>query len=165
MAQHVIPPSRPAVIELVRAVDQLVLANRALQEQIKASGAVASAVRLDRPGAANIIDVFSHDVRVVSETTHPDRASVTIQVGGRLPLSEVTLIRGPTGWQIQPDPPVPGLAAEIRNLAKAQQRVARQVVKQHLTLEQIQHELAFWEQPILQRIRRLSAQANKNADD
>lgn len=163
MAQLVVPVARPAVIELVRAVDQLVLANRALQEQIKSYG-VASAARLDRPGVGNIIDVFSHDVRVVSQSRQANGATVTIQVGGRLPLSEVHLISTDDGgWQIQPDPPIPGLALEIRNLAKAQNRVARLVQDQHPPIEQIIKELLFWEQPILKRIRQLLAKNESTA--
>lgn len=158
MAKLVVPSARPAIIELVRAVDRLVLANLALQEQIKASGASASAAFLDRPGAGNIIDVFSHDVQVISESQQADQATVTIQVGGRLPLSAVNLIQTDQGWQIQPDPPIPGLAAEIRKLAKAQQRVIRMVQKQHLSIEQIHKELTFWERPILKRIRGLTTQ-------
>ena len=164
MAKCVVPSARPAVIELVRAVDRLVLANRALQEQIRASGASASAAFLDRPGVANIIDVFSHDVQVIAETQQADQAIVTIQVGGRLPLSAVNMIRTDQGWQIQPDPPIPGLAAEIRNLAKAQQRVARMVQKQHLSIEQIHKELTFWERPILNRIRQLLTQTEQTPE-
>lgn len=159
LASWVAENQRAAVIELIRAVDQLLLDNRVLLERIKASGATATATLFDRPGAADIIDVFSHDVEVVSEQVHGDSAEVTIRVGQRLPFSVVRLERRGGRWIIQPDPPIPGLAGEIRNLGKALRRVAQAVGRQQMTAEEIEKEIEFWQTPVLKKIDKLLGQA------
>jgi hypothetical protein len=162
MADYVAEDQRAAVIDLVGAVDQLLLDNLVLQDRIKASGGKAIATLFDRRDAANIIDVFSHDVEVAGEQVDGDSAEVTIRVGQRLPFSVVRLQRQDGGWIIQPDPPVPGLADEIRHLGKALRRVAQTVEQRELSVEEIKKEIEFWQTPVLKRIEKLLDEARSD---
>ncbi|MHC4092355.1 MAG: hypothetical protein ACYSVY_19140, partial [Planctomycetota bacterium] len=80
MAQYVTRERRQPVIELIQAVDQLILDNQVLQERIRASGATASAALFDRSSVANIIGVFSTDVEIIQEDVTDTTAVVTVQV-------------------------------------------------------------------------------------
>ena len=143
-------------------MDQLVLDNRVLQQRIRASGAKASAALFDRSGVANIIGVFSTDIEIITEDLAGDSAVVTIQVADRLPLDRVHLELRDDRWVIQPDPPIAGLAAELRNLGKALRRVAEAVEARDMSLDQIGREMEFWQKPALARIRKLIDDAKRN---
>ena len=159
MAQYVAEGRQRAVIEMIQAVDQVIRDNRILQLRLGELGYDASAILLDRSEVANIIDVFSSEVEVVHEQTDGDTAVVTIQVGGRLPLSEVRLELHGSQWIIQPDAPIPGMADEIRNLGKALRRVVEATRYEEMTFDQIAKELHFWQRPVMARIRDLADQA------
>jgi hypothetical protein len=94
-------------------------------------------------------------VEYVTETVSGDTAVVRICVGGRLPLEEVQLVRRDQRWMITTDPPIPGLADELRKLAYALNRVAGDIEHRALTPEQLKDELALRQEPILSRIRDL----------
>lgn len=160
MAEYVVKDHRPDVVELVRAVDQLLLDNLVLKERIKASGHEAVATLFNRSEVANIIGVFSHDVQIIREQVTGDSAEVTIQVGERLPLTVVRLSQHDGRWLIQLDPPIPGLTNEIRNLGKALRRAAQTVKqRQDMTAEEIKKETEFWQAPVLRRIKKLVEEA------
>ena len=165
LGRYVTAERRAAVIELIRAVDQLVLDNRVLQQRIRASGAKARAALFDRSGVANIIGVFSTDIEIITEDLAGDSAVVTIQVADRLPLDRVHLELRDDRWVIQPDPPIAGLAAELRNLGKALRRVAEAVEARDMSLDQIGREMEFWQKPALARIRKLIDDATRDRQD
>jgi hypothetical protein len=162
MLQHVVADRRSPVLDLVQAVDELLLANRILQDRVKASGGEAIATLFDRSGVANVIDVFSYDLAVLREEVRGDSAAVTIQVGRRLPLSTVRLVRRGNVWLIDPGPPIPGLPGELRKLGRALRRVAQTVEHGPMTTEQIQKEMEFWQTPVLRRIEKLIGQARED---
>jgi hypothetical protein len=162
MAQYVTRERRQPVIELIEAVDQLILDNQVLQERIRTSGATASAALFDRSSVANIIGVFSRDVEIIREDVADTTAVVTVQVADRLPLDRVDLTLQGDRWVIEPDAPVPGLAAELVSLGKALRRVAEAVETRHLTVEQIGKEMEFWQKPVLARIRKLIDEAESS---
>jgi len=163
LGAYVVPEHRPAVIELIQAVDQLCLDNSVLQDRIRASGAAASAILFDRSEVANIIGVFSADVNVIREEVHGDSAVVTVEVAGRVPLEDVRMTFADGRWMIRCDRPIPGLADELRNLGKALQRVGQAVQTRKLSVEEIQHELDFWQQPAMERIAKLVENAKRQA--
>jgi hypothetical protein len=159
MAQFVAQDRRRAVLELVAAVDQLILDNRVLQQRFQAAGRGAVGTLFDRSEVANIIGVFSMDLEVIKEEVAGDRAVVTIQVGQRLPLDRVSLELHEHRWTIQPDEPIPGLADELRRLGAALRRVGDAVSRQEMTVDQIAREMEFWQKPVMKRIRQLVEQA------
>ncbi|MCP4248971.1 MAG: hypothetical protein GY778_18160 [bacterium] len=161
LARYIDAEHRPAVLDLIAAVDKLLQDNRALQQRIAAAGAPASARLFDRSEAGNIIDVFSIDVEVIAEKVDGGSAVVTIQVGQRVPLSRVNLRLQGDRWVILTDPPIAGLAVEIRNLGQALRQVASAVETRDLTVEEIGKELEFWQRPVLARIEKLVADAKR----
>ncbi len=162
LLQHVVEEQRQPIHDLLRAVDQLLSDNRLLQDRITAAIGAGVATVFDRAGAANVCDVFSYDVKVLGERIDGDGAVVTIQVGQRLPLSTVRLVRAPGGWLIEPDPPIPGLAAELRNLGKALRRTAQTIEQRRMTPDQIRKEVEFWQAPVLRRIEKLIRDSRPN---
>lgn len=124
---YVAPRQGDAVVELVQAVDRLVMANNALREEVETHHGLGLAQALDRPQVANIIGVFSCDVTVVGESVSDGQAVVTYQVRERLPVNRVILHRYKNQWRIETDPPVDGLAEQIRKLAGVLDSIAGHV--------------------------------------
>jgi hypothetical protein len=160
LERYLVPEQRRAIIELIQSVDQLVLANHVLREAVTEHLGAATAQRFDRPQVANIIGVFSHDVEILGERIEGDEAVVTIQVARRLPLSQVELMRTATGWRIQTDPPIEGVAGEIRRLAQTMTDAARRVRLKKLTSDGLQHILAVRWAQVERRIKTLTRPDN-----
>lgn len=161
MGRFIARDRRQAVLELVQAVDRLIVDNHVLQERFKAAGRGAVGTLFDRSKVANIIGVFSTDVEVIDEEISGDSAVVTVQVGRRLPLDRVSLRLGEDRWVIQPDAPIPGLADELRNLGTALRRVGDAVTREEMTVDRIAREMEFWQAPVMKRIARLVEQAQQ----
>ena len=151
---------RTAIVELVLSVDELVAAESALSRMIHERVGEGSAVRFERRAqVANILGPLSRDVEVMSQHINGDRATVEIQVAGRVPLEQVELRREEQSWLVWPDKPIPGLADELRNLADATRRVRTMLQRREMEAEDVFKELAKRQQPALQRIARLTAQS------
>lgn len=146
------------VIDLLQSVDRLVAANHALQAAITDALGAASARPFDRSQVANIVGVFSMDVVVVDERLDRDRAAVTIEVGGRLPLEEVVLNRRGGRWILELDQPRPEITTELHRLADALEGVAVDIRKGRLTdAAQIRADLERRQKPIGRRFDKLAA--------
>ncbi len=155
---YLTPDQRFAVVELIQAVDRLAWANEALQAAVTKHIGRASASAFDRSQVANIIGVFSKDVEAIAERVEGDRAVVTIQVGRRVPLDEVDLIRHEGRWLIQTDTPIPGVAAELRKLADVFIDATRRLEKERLTAIQLAREIEAREAAIGRRLAALTQQ-------
>lgn len=118
---------RKAVVDLVMSVDRLATANDTLTLATREHLGAATAETVDRPGLANIIGVFSRDVELIDEHVTGDKAVVTIQVAGRIPLEEIELVRRQRRWLIQTDPPVEGMTDALRRHADTLIGLARAV--------------------------------------
>jgi hypothetical protein len=114
-------------------------------------------------GVANIIGVFSSDVEVVAEEMEEGRAVVNVQVAGRLPLEQIELVPSPGGWQIRTDPPVEGVAAELRRLADAMNDAARRIRANEMTPEEFQRTLSLRWSQVQRRITALT-QASRSRE-
>lgn len=141
LESFLIPQQREPVVELIQSVDRLIAANSVLQLAVTEHLGPASARALDRSNVANLIGVFSRDVEVITEEVSLDRAVVTIQVNRRVPLNEIVMVRDGNRWLIQTDPPIPGVAEDLRHLADALERMARLVSDSPMTLAQARREL------------------------
>ncbi len=155
IAPYLVPQQRAAIIEQILSVDELTSASESLKVRVNRVVGAGSASAFDRTAIANTIGPFSRDLECISEAISGDTAVVRICVDGRLPLEDVHLTRGDAHWLIQTDPPVPGLPAELRKLARVLNRVADEVERRHLTAEQIEGELALRQRPVLERIDQL----------
>ena len=137
LEKHLLPSQRPYIVELIQSIDQLLSANRVLQASIAKHLGSATAIAFDRSEAANAIGVFSKDLEVLNERIEGDRAVVTIQVGGRVPLEEVQLVREQGRWLIQTDPPIPEVAKELRKLADVLVQAARRLEVRRITAAEL----------------------------
>ena len=115
-----------------------------------------SAEGFDRSQVANVIGVFSNDVEVLDQRIRGQVAVVTVQVAGRVPLDEVKLLRREDRWLIQTDPPIPGVADELRRLAQVLLDAARMLDKQAMTPVELKKELDLREASIGRRITALT---------
>ncbi len=167
LAEFLLPEQQPQVIDLIRAVDRLTRANEVLQAAVLRHIGAGSASVFDRSQVANMIGVFSRDVAILDERMEGDGAVVTIQVADRVPLEEVHLVRrgGPLsphcGWLLRTDPPIDGLAKELRNLAEVLIETARRLAKEPMTAAQLRGELELRQAAIWRRLTALIDGASK----
>jgi len=146
---------RTSIIDLIRSVDRLIAANGALQSAVTTQLGPASAAVFDRAGAANAVGVFSRDVQLIDERIEGDEAIVVMQVADRVPLEEVRLTRRGDRWCLQTDPPIPGVAVELENLAEVLLRVSRRLNEHPMTAVELQRELEIQQAPIGRRLAEL----------
>lgn len=147
-----LPDQRSEVMALLRAVSAVAGANESLQSAARERIGRAAARRVDRSQVVNAVGVFSRDVTVIDERIDSDTAVVTIQIADRLPLEQVQLIRTSQGWQVRTDPPVPGLAGELRTFGRILLDLARMVRDTPLTAEVLDRELRLREAAVGRRI-------------
>lgn len=155
IAAYIVPQQRDAVIEHILSVDELTSAAESLKARVNRVIGAGTAGAFDRTAIANSLGPFARDLEYISETITGDSAVVRLRVGGRLPLENVDLVRRGDRWLIQTDPPIPGLSAELRKLARVLNRVADEVEHRRLSAEQIEQELILRQRPILERIDQL----------
>lgn len=157
MQEHLVISQRNAVLDLVRAVDQLIAAENVLQDAVRKTVGEGSALRFhQRMQVANIIGPLSRDVEVVSELVEGTRAQVTFQVAGRVPLEQVKLVQEGGRWRVRTDEPIPGLADALRDLAGVTRRFAGEIPRGQLDAAKIERELALRQAPIMRRIARMT---------
>ncbi len=153
-----IPEQRTSVVGLIQSVDRLLWANGVLQAAVTSHLGPATARAFDRTEAANAIGVFSRDVDLLDERVEGDRAVVTVQVAGRVPLEEVNLVRRDDRWLIQTDPPIPGVAEALNNLAQVLVDTARLLDDGNMSAGELQRELALREASIGRRLDNLMSE-------
>lgn len=165
MQELIVPEQRDAVVSLVLAVDQLIAAENNLQQTLRATIGEGSAQRYrQRTQVANIIGPLSRDVRWISEHLDGAHAVVMMQVADRIPLERVELTQSPTGWLVQTDKPIPGLAEALGELAAVTRRFAAEVQRNRFEATAIERELTLRQTPVLRRIAHLTAEARGEGD-
>lgn len=152
LENHLLPEQRLQVLELIQAVDALMLANKALGEKIAERFGPATAQSFDQSSLVDQIGVFSKSVAILAEKIDNNRAVVTIQVGNRLPLQEVNLFRRDDRWLIETDPPIPELATEIRRLSDVWIELAKSLDRKSPSLAELQSELAARQSAVVRRL-------------
>ena len=151
-------------MELIQSVDRLLAANHTLQAAAGEKFGSASAALFDLAQVANLIGVFSHDVEVLDERITGDSAVVTIQVAKRVPLQQVRLVRRDGRWLIQTDPPIEGVAAEVRNLADVLVDAVDILAEKSLTLEELRGEVESRQKAVGRRLALLAERPAPLAD-
>jgi len=154
-----VPERRAAVGELLHTADRLERAGEALHEAVRKHLGLASAEMFDYSQVANIIGVFSRDVELIDQRIEGDTAVVTIQVAGRVPLDEVRLVLREGNWLITTDPPIAGLAGELRKLADVWLDLSQQIERKGLTAAQLKRELDARQSPIARRLATMTSAA------
>jgi hypothetical protein len=153
---YLLPDQRPHIVGLIHAMDQLLSANQVLQASVTRHLGPATAAAFDRSDAANAIGVFSREVQILNERVEGDKAFVTIQVAGRVPLEEVELVRRPGRWKVRTDPPIPEVSEELRKLAEVLVQAARRLEAKGLTAAELKRELDSQQAPIGRRLAELT---------
>ena len=150
------PDHRASVIDLIQSMDRLLWANDVLQAAVTRHFGPATARAFDRSESANAIGVFSRDVEPLDQRVQGDTAVVVFQVAGRVPLEEVTLARHDDRWLIQTDPPIPGVAKALRDLAQMLVDTAQMLDDRPMSAAQLHRELATREASIGRQIKKLT---------
>jgi hypothetical protein len=153
---HLLPEQQGPVIELIQSVDRLRWANDVLQDAVTRQFGPATARAFDRSDVVNALGVFSRDVEFLDEEVNGEAATVTIQIAGRLPFDEVALERSTDRWVLHTDPPIPGVAEALRDLAGVLVDTARILDERPMTLEELRRELAAREAAVGRRIKALT---------
>ncbi len=145
--------------ELVQATDRLVAAEAEFRKAVTRRLGHAAAMRVDRSDAGDAIGVFSRRVAVIDERIDGDRATVTIQVAGRVPLETVAMVRREQRWLIQTDPPIVGVAERMQELAEVLLAIARRVDRGDVTDATLNAELAAQQAPVLRKLHLLTGES------
>ena len=157
LLELVVAEQRPHVLDLLHAADQLAHADRVLHAAVERQFGSAAATQFDHTAVADSFGVFSRRVEIITESIHGNRATVAIQVAGRVPLENVQLVRAGGAWRIHTDPPIPEIPKLLRDLARTMSDAARDIERKPWPADTLRAELARRQKPILARIRELTA--------
>jgi len=159
-----LPEQLPAVLAQIRAVDRLHATANVLRHRVDQRFGLSAAQEFDYRQAANILGPLSPDVELLREDAAGDRAIVTFQVAGRLPIESAELVYRDGGWQLDADP-VAGVPEQILKLADLLERMADALTRRGYSVEQLRDELELRTRPILRRLQTLVDQhAHPTAD-
>lgn len=159
LSECLVSEQSASVVELVRSVDELIAADEALHAALAEGYGTGVAGTFQRPGLANIIGVFSRDVEIVSEQVRGGRVDVAVQIAGRIPLDYVELVRHDGRWLMRTDPPIPGLAEELSDLARVLSSLSREIFHHRYTLQRFEEEYRLRTSGVLRRIKALLSEA------
>ena len=149
----VVEDRRNELIDALMGVDQLLAANRRLKELVAERIGPEAAPWWDLSLIENGLGPFSRDVEVVAVQVDESHASVTIQVAKRVPLLEMAFVREPPGpWRYVPDPPIPGMAEQLRDLARNLDSLAEQLTDSTTTPEQFERSFRRQVLPLLRSL-------------
>lgn len=137
------PSSRDEVVELLVAVDELMLANTSAQVAITQSCSGIDPKAFDMSEIGNRLDLFSRDAVFVGERIAGDKAVVTVQVAERLPLKQLRFERHEERWVYVPGPLSHALTESIRLLAKGMNRFATVIAKGTCSPEDVNSEFRY----------------------
>jgi len=121
---HVLPGRADEVIATLTAVDQFLVANRALCDYVAGAFGAGLSAQIDQAWIADHLDVFSRFVELHGETIDGERATVSYSVNGAVPLQRAELVRVDGAWRYDPGPGYdPGLPEAFRLMADGLKRV------------------------------------------
>lgn len=158
------PAARDDLIEVLVAVDELMLANTSAQVAIAQSCPSIDPRPFDMSAISNFLDLFSRDAEFVGEKIEGETAVVTIQVARRLPLKHLRFERDQGRWVYHPGPLPDGLAASIRLLAKGLDRFATAIAAGTCSPDKVDSEFRYRVVARLDALRKLAAPATAPAE-
>lgn len=125
--ESLVDPSRASVlIDTLMAMDRLLLAAAQLEQTAEQRLGPHAAVLCNLAGLADYLGFFSRNVEIVSARIEGDIATVSYQVGERVPIERAQVVRTEKGWRYMPDEPDYELPALLRQLTDAMIRLHRQ---------------------------------------
>jgi hypothetical protein len=140
MLPYLHPSGRDATIDLLVAVDELVLADAAARAAVQ-----RACPGMQPPGdlsgmIANRLELFSRDVEFIQAKEEGKLATVSVKIGNRLPLRHLQFERVGDTWQYMHGEAPPALVAAIRQLTRAFNQLELVLSDTHMTPEQVNEE-------------------------
>jgi len=125
--ESLVDPSRARVlIDTLMAMDHLLLAATQLQQTAEQRLGPHAAVVCNLGSLADYLGPFSRNVEVVSTRMDGDSATITYQVGERVPIERARVRRVSGQWRYMPDEPDYALPTLLRQLTDAMIRLHSQ---------------------------------------
>jgi len=149
------------LIDLLTAMDELLVANAGTQMAIRQACPGIEAGRFDMSPMANHLELFSRDVEFVGQQVEGDCGTVTVQIAERLPLTRLDFKRGNAHWLYLPGRTDPEIVPVIREMADALNRITMILASGLKTEKEIEDEFHCRISPKLERIRRAGVGNNK----
>lgn len=160
LTAHLTPDARKPLVDLLIAIDEVLVANRGTQTAIKEACPQVDPRWFDVSFLADWLELFSDDLTVIRVDRQAGRGTVTAQVGDRMPLVYLNFERNQGRWVYQSGPIDAALIPLVRDVARALDQVTQSVASEtHATPEAIQREFEVRLKPRLERIRALAAES------
>lgn len=137
---HIEPANRAVFLDTLVAADLVLVAN---EEACEAIADVLGKHRIEMWDLSSLggdLGLFSHDLQIVQVDCDGHRATVTFQVGERLPLETAQLRLEPRGWVYLPGPGPYELPGLLRDLAVTLSEVAEMVRRERPDAARINQE-------------------------
>ncbi len=119
IAQCITADRRESAVAILRAIDDVLESDDRLRAAVAARYGGPRFIAWDMSVMRNNLGVFSSEIRVINQTFHGDRATVTLQEGEHVPLVRAPFVYSEGRWLYEPDMPPGAMAAGLRGLADA----------------------------------------------
>lgn len=134
------PVQSAAFIDTLIAVDLVLAANEEVRQAIAEVLGEHRTELWDLSALGDNLGIFSSGINIISVERKQDQATVTFQVGDRLPLETAQLRAGPRGWLYAPGPGPTGWPARLRRLATGLTEVAEVIRRDRPDVTRINQE-------------------------
>jgi hypothetical protein len=133
MGPHIHSSARDGIVDLLVAVDELMLANAAALSAMQQACPGIDVRPYDLQLIQNKLELFSRDVELVGVRQDGDSASVTVQIANQLPLVRLRFERHDGTWQYLPGAEDPNITQAIRQRTKKLRQI--ELVLSHSRLD------------------------------
>jgi hypothetical protein len=137
MDKYIEHASADAVVDLLMAVDQLLVANDAAIDTLRKACPKANLSRFDLSELANRLGLFSTNIQIINTQTDDQKALLVVQVADRLPLEQLEFARSKGRWIYQPGQQLPELTPIIIRMAKGLDRLTEEMTGRSLNRDQV----------------------------
>ncbi len=127
LRRHIDASGREEVIDLLLAVDQLMVANRAALRAVRAACPTCPAAVYDLSFLADELELFAPGLRIVDAREAGTSGLVIAQVADRVPLVELRFEKRESRWVYLPGETDRDLPPVVTDLARALERVGAQL--------------------------------------
>jgi hypothetical protein len=148
------PDQSAAFIDTLIAVDLVLAANEEVRQAIAEVLGEHRTELWDLSALGDNLGIFSSGMNIISVERKQDQATVTFQVGDRLPLESAQLHGGPKGWLYAPGPAPTGWPAQLRRLATGLTDVAEVIRRERPDAVRINQEFRLRIFPQLKALER-----------
>ncbi len=154
LTPYIAPESRKRLLDLLLAVDSLLVANSGTQKAIRAACPEVDPDYFDLTALRDSLDLFARDLQVIRHEENGDDGTITARIGTEGKVIHLRFRREAGKWVYVPGYLAPDLASRVRDVARGLDRMtlvlsnAKQVTPPGLARE---YEIRV--QPKLRRLR------------